>query len=352
MSYKNITWFTISNAPGTSGDFTVSTAVDSLHVTLGAADDGLSFSTRILETGVGSEVRTSCLYTHSTATLSRGTLESSTSGSALSFTSAAQVQVLGATAVSAASVELPLVAGPDANTNLVAGRTYVVDAASLTSTRTYTLPATAKAGERVQIMLSSESASYEVIITAATGDTLNGVAGGTEWSRLFIAGEVITLRCVTDSSAWVVERDGRMLQNASLELTTDASSEPAATLVLPTSYGGAWTNASSRGISVVTATGRLYARRNGTYNITFRGRSTSALTTGKYIQFEALKNGATSLFGPSQMAAGANVVGIWAPLPGVPLVVGDYVQLRWRSEEGAKGLRAAGQTAIYIVEVL
>lgn len=105
MSYKNLAWFTISNTPSTSGDFTVSTAVDSLHVTLGAADDGLSFSTRILETGVGSEVRTSCLYTHSTTTLSRGTLESSTSGSALDFTSAAQVQILGATADSAQAAD-------------------------------------------------------------------------------------------------------------------------------------------------------------------------------------------------------------------------------------------------------
>lgn len=105
MSFKNLAWFTIGNTPGTSGDFTVSTAVDGLHVTLGAADDGLSFDARIFESGVGSEVRTGCTYTHGTTTLSRGTLESSTSGSALNFTSAAQVQLVGATADSAQTAQ-------------------------------------------------------------------------------------------------------------------------------------------------------------------------------------------------------------------------------------------------------
>lgn len=108
MSYKNLAWFTIGNTPSTSGNFTVSSAVDSLHVTLGAADDGLSFSARIFEAGVGSEVRTGCTYTHGTTTLTRGTLESSTSGSALNFTSAAQVQILGATSASATLLEIAM----------------------------------------------------------------------------------------------------------------------------------------------------------------------------------------------------------------------------------------------------
>lgn len=280
MSYKNLAWFTIGNTPSTSGDFTVSTAVDSLHVTLGASDDGLSFSARIFEAGVGSEVRTGCTYTHSGTTLSRGTLESSTSGSALDFTSAAQVQLLGLTAVSAASVELPLIAGPNANTSLQAGRAYVVDAASLTATRTYTLPATAKAGERVQIMLSSGSSSYEVIITAAAGDTLNGVAGGTEWSRLFIAGEVITLRCVADSATWVLDRDGRIAQAGRMALNAN---------ITTSSAGWNATDFNStlveRGCIVSTSgtgTSTIKVRRSGVYSI-----SGSMLTVNNMADQEA-----------------------------------------------------------------
>lgn len=108
MSYKNLAWFAIGNSPGTAGHLTVGAAVDGLHVTLGSADDGLSFAIRIFEAGVGSEVRTGCTYTHGTTTLSRGTLESSTSGSELDFTSAAQVQILGATSASATLLEIAM----------------------------------------------------------------------------------------------------------------------------------------------------------------------------------------------------------------------------------------------------
>lgn len=100
MTRKNLAYFSISNSPGTSGNLTVSTAVDALHVTLGAADDGGSYSTRIFETGVGSEIRKGCTYTHGTTTLTRGTLESSTdpAGAALDFTSAAKVQIVASAA--------------------------------------------------------------------------------------------------------------------------------------------------------------------------------------------------------------------------------------------------------------
>lgn len=98
MTRKNFAYFSISNTPGTSGNLTVSTAVDALHVTLGSGDDGGVFSCRIFEAGVGSEIRTGCTYTHGTTTLTRGTLESSTTGSALNFTSAAKVQVVASAA--------------------------------------------------------------------------------------------------------------------------------------------------------------------------------------------------------------------------------------------------------------
>lgn len=98
MTRKNLAYFSISNTPGTAGNLTVSTAVDALHVTLGSGDDGGVFSCRIFEAGVGSEIRTGCTYTHGTTTLTRGTLESSTGGSALNFTSAAKVQVVSSAA--------------------------------------------------------------------------------------------------------------------------------------------------------------------------------------------------------------------------------------------------------------
>lgn len=90
--HKNLVKITISNAPGTSGALTVSSAVAGF-LGFGPSDDGKSFILRIEEPGVGVEVRAS-VYTHSTTSLSRGTLEVSTTGSAINLTSAAIVSVI------------------------------------------------------------------------------------------------------------------------------------------------------------------------------------------------------------------------------------------------------------------
>ena len=94
---------TISNTPGTSGDLTVSTA-ESGFVTFAAADNGLSFDVVITD-GSAWEVRRDCTYTHSGTSLGRGTLEGSSTGSAISLTSSAVVTVT-ATAAWGNSVQL------------------------------------------------------------------------------------------------------------------------------------------------------------------------------------------------------------------------------------------------------
>lgn len=277
MSYKNICWFTIGNSPGTSGNFTVSTAVDGLHVTLGAADDGLSFDARIFESGVGSEVRTGCTYTHGTTTLSRGTLESSTSGSALNFTSAAQVQLLGQTAVSAGASTLVNATGSDANTSMQVGKLYVVDMSSwATADRTYTLPAVAAVGERVGVAVSAGSASYELLVTAASGDTLNGVAGGTEWSRVFITGEVVIFRCVVANSTWIVEYDGRIPCRMEHTSTVTATSSY-------TNYSVSFTGATDP--QSLTSGTTLTVRRAGYYRFEFRVSNAEFEITTNYPAF-------------------------------------------------------------------
>lgn len=111
-THRNLIQASISNAPGTSGAFTINAAA-SEYLSFVAGDDGLGFDVMISETGVGKEVRTGCVYTHSGTTLSRGTLESSTTGAALNFTSAAVVHVvLAASAIATvADVELAAIAG-------------------------------------------------------------------------------------------------------------------------------------------------------------------------------------------------------------------------------------------------
>lgn len=86
--------FTISNTPGTSGNFTVSAADTGAVRVPGAAHDGAVCRLFIRE-GSAFEIRSGAIYTHSGTSMSRGTLEDSSTGSAISFTSAAIVTVIG-----------------------------------------------------------------------------------------------------------------------------------------------------------------------------------------------------------------------------------------------------------------
>ena len=79
----------ISNAPSLAGNLTIATALTNYR-TFGAAQDGLSFNVAILD-GSAWEVRTGCVYTHSTKTLTRGSLEESSAGTALNLSASAVV---------------------------------------------------------------------------------------------------------------------------------------------------------------------------------------------------------------------------------------------------------------------
>ena len=92
MAYRNRLVTTISAVAAAGlGAFTVGPA-QSGYVTFSAGDDGLAFDVSVVE-GTAWEVRTGCVYTHSGTTLSRGTLESSSTGSAIAFTAAAVLTV-------------------------------------------------------------------------------------------------------------------------------------------------------------------------------------------------------------------------------------------------------------------
>ena len=258
----------------TSVDATPSTGLGA--ITLNAASTGFrSFATAyganatvdiLITEGTAWEIARNCTYTHSGTTVSRGTLENSSTGSAVVFTSAAVVSVI-ATAAFGNNAALNHVTGGDADTTMAVGNMYVTDMSGwATADRTYTLPATAAVGDRIGIMVTAGDASHELIIKPNTGDTINGGSAAAEWSRLFITGEVVILRCVTADSAWVVEYDGR--KPMTIEVTANGS-----TTQTPTAGGN--TQLQAVFSSVVTDNGnnwdttnkRLAPRRAGTWNL-------------------------------------------------------------------------------------
>lgn len=234
-THKNRVKMTVSGTPGTG------------TITLSAASSGYqSFATAyganatvdiLIEEGTAWEVARDCTYTNSGTTVTRGTLEASSTGSAVSFTSAAVVSVI-ATADrgrtwDAAALNTQ-VAGTDADTTMAVNTLYTVDmSAWATADRTYTLPATAAVGDRVGIAITAGDASHELLITAGTGDTLNGISGGTEWSRLFITNEVVIMRCVAANATWLVENDGRKFELCRIDTngTTASHASGAATKI-------------------------------------------------------------------------------------------------------------------------
>jgi len=88
-SYKN----RIGIASATTGTGTQTLgAAESGYQAFAAGDDGKSFDV-VIEDGSAWEVALECLYTHSGTTLTRGTLEASSTGSALSLTGSQKVYV-------------------------------------------------------------------------------------------------------------------------------------------------------------------------------------------------------------------------------------------------------------------
>lgn len=235
-THANLIKQTISNTPSTTGDLTLSTASTG-YVGLGASDDGLTYNVTIYASDsdtAAKEVRTGCVYTHSGTSLSRGTLEKSTTGSALDLTSSAVVMVTipgsSARTWDAAALEHSTVTGTSGAITAAVNTLYVADMSGWTADRTLTLPATAAVGDRVGVMVSVGDADYEWLITAASGDTLNGVAGGTEWSRVFITGETVIMRCVAADATWVVEQDERIpIQARSVSTGSGATTQSIST---------------------------------------------------------------------------------------------------------------------------
>lgn len=339
-SHKNRVKMTVTGTPGT-GTITLN-AASSGYQSFATAYGGNATVDILIVEGTAWEVARDCTYTNSGTTVTRGTLEASSTGSAVSFTSAAVVSVI-ATADrgrtwDAASLNTQ-VAGTDANTTMAVNTLYTVDmSAWATADRTYTLPATAAVGDRIGVMVTAGSASYELLLTAGTGDTLNGIAGGTEWSRVFITNEVVIMRCVAANATWVVEYDGRIASSALLFLSTDGDGEAAATWTLPTSVGGAWTINSNTGMTIDLSTGKIANRRANKYNIAGAARSKDGLVDQKYYSAAVYVDG-VSIGQITEVAPAAQVVACQLALPNYTLAVDKYLQLYFQSQDGGVGVR-------------
>ena len=348
---------TISNTPGTAGSLTLSTASTG-YLALGASDDGKTFTVLISASDsdtAAKEMRSGCTYTYSTTTLTRGTL---VAGTAIDLTSSAVVSVVmqadSGRRWDAAALEHSTVTGTSGAISAAVNTLYVADMSGWTADRTLTLPATAAVGDRVGVMVSVGDDAYEWLITAASGDTLNGVAGGTEWSRVFITGEVVVMRCVVANSTWVVEYDGRIPQQGLMDLTTAADGETAATYTRPTqaSSAGAWTSRIDVGGVVSTANDYMLVRRAGKFQVSLGYAPKDAGVSGNYVNARIILNDSQEEAGPSATCVGGAGVNRCAASKLISMAAGDYIRYHYRTEAGSLGTAAFRGSFLSLMELL
>jgi hypothetical protein len=239
------------------------------------------------------------------------------------------------------------VSGTDAATTMATESFYRVDMSGWTADRNYTLPASPTVGDRVGVMVTAGSASWELIVKGNTSQTINGGSTASEWSRLFITGEVVILRYVA-SNAWMVEYDGRIAQKGLLRLSTAPSAnEAAATFVYPTSAAptaGVWTADTNIGACTDVSLGKISTRRACRANLSHAGATPTNVTDQKYwgTCLEVNGNAAIQIL---QNTLRNPLTGLARAAAGVtfsfPMATDDYVRFMYRSEEGSKGLVAS-----------
>lgn len=335
-----------SVAGGGTGAFTLNAALSGFRsfATAYGADATLDY---LAKEGTAWEVAHSATYTHSGTTLSRGTLVASSTGAAVSFTSAAEVYVTASAHRGNQWQQAPLehVTGTDADTTMAVGYMYVVDmSAWATADCTYTLPAAAAVGDRVGIMVTSGNASFELIIKPNTGDTINGGSAAAEWSRLFITGEVVILRCVTADSAWVVEVDGRIPCRFYVTSNAAATANTGGTLYALTgaTTPGSWNTPSYNiGNTFSTSTSRMTARRANGWVMSGIMKPNANVSDANYCSLKLAESGGQQVFAQLYAAVAAStlyVVGAGT----MSIAAGAYVEWQFRTQETDKGAGGSG----------
>ena len=205
-SYKNRLVCAVSAVASAGlGAFTVSTA-SAGYVTFAAGDDGKSFDVVIVE-GTTWEVRTGCVYTHSGTSLARGTLEASSTGSAIAFSSAAVLTVTpGAawfTRVNDRLYATPLVTVSSSGTTLTtaADQEGVVDV-TLTGNCTISFTGVPSTGAwSVRIILRQDGTGSRTVSWPGSTTWLEGSTPSLQTAASAI--DVVELQTVDAGSSWI-----------------------------------------------------------------------------------------------------------------------------------------------------
>jgi hypothetical protein len=247
-------------------------------------------------------------------------------------------------------------AGPDAATSMAVNTHYLAPVGGFAAARIYTLPAVAAVGDVCIVTLTSGHATRDISLTAASGDTLNGVAGGSVWSNLFIADETVTMTCTVANTTWIVTNDHRIPQEWRMEISTLGDGEGVNTFVAPTALStpAAWTATVDNASMTTVASSLVTMRRANSYQMNATYTNKDSGTDGAPIIVQLQLNGTTEIFIAGGILGGT-AGNIYARAGGATLrafAAGDTVTYRLRTQDGGLGINANPVNSFSGYEVL
>jgi hypothetical protein len=172
-----------------------------------------------------------------------------------------------------------------ANVTAAVNTRYFADLSGLTANRNFVFPACV-AGDEIVIKIKTGHATNALVLIGDTGVTLEGGSAATEWSRLFIAGEM-THWVADATNSWRLITDGRIPCIGLMTLSTDDTTNTAATNTLPT-----WDNTLINVGGICDLTNKRFnIRRAGFYTVSGVYNPNAAVTSGNYIIASVFLNG-------------------------------------------------------------
>ena len=208
MAYRNRLATKVSAVASSGlGDFTVSGAVQGYR-TFTATENAESFNITITE-GVYWEVRTGCVYTHSTKTLTRGTLENSSSGVGVAFSpSCTIINSPPATFFNEIGILPQNSKSANYTTVLSDAKKHIFHPSADTTARTITIDSNANVPYPIgtEITFVNQNAAGNLTI-AITSDTMRLAGDGSTGSKILAANGRATALKVA-STEWILSGIG------------------------------------------------------------------------------------------------------------------------------------------------
>lgn len=172
------------------------------------------------------------------------------------------------TAVPASMITLEHTAvSADSDQAMAVGKLYLVDMSGWASDNIFSLPTTAKVGERIGVYIVAGNGTYNLQLrtTAASNDTINGVDhDSSDWDVANTAGDYVVFKCITADTAWMVEHDatgdlqisGNLILQSGKGIDFSATSDAAGSTseLLDDYEEGTWTPVLSDGTNNATST--------------------------------------------------------------------------------------------------